>query len=86
MKRIISTFAVLAIVGSSVTTTTAWTQNKHQLSQTSGLGVTNETAQDIANKLNGKTIHLDVAAWNKAKISDNLPLFRNEVAAARSPN
>ena len=77
MKRLLSTFAVLALAGTSATTSTAWIKNNQQFNATDPKTAQNETAQDIANKLEGKTINLQFKNWVSQKISDNLYLLQN---------
>ena len=78
MKKLLTSLATIALIGGTLTSTTAWSQaGKNQ--QQSNQSLTNETAQEIANKLTGKTINLDLGVWKNKKIADNLSLLRNSI-------
>ena len=88
MKKLLTSLATIALVGGSVTSAAAWSTapQSHKQANTNQQpqptqSTANETAQDIANKLNSKTIHLNFTAWKGKKINDNLPLFRDEIVA-----
>ena len=77
MKKLIASCATLALLSGSVASVTTWTNTKHlptQLTQQSKTAtnkfqnknngtIKNETATDIANKLQGKIIKLDPTVW-----------------------
>lgn len=83
MKRLLSTFAVLALATTTATTSTAWIKHTQQFNadktKASNKTTQNETAQDIANKLEGKTINLPFNEWVGQKIMDNISLFQNDL-------
>ena len=75
MKRLLSTFAVLALVGTSATTSTAWIKHNQQFNDPKA---TNETAQDIANKLSDKSINLQLDFWYGKNLSANIAQIRED--------
>ena len=81
MKKLLTSLATITLIGGSVTSATAYIKAPQNYNQMPNQSTANETAQDIVNKLNGKTIHLDFTSWKGQKIDDNLPLFRDEIVA-----
>ena len=86
MKKILTSLATIALVSGSVASTTAWTP-MHQSQKTSAhaqtlntqhnVGVKNETAQDIANKIDQATLKLDYQQWYNQSLQANLAKFQN---------
>ena len=78
MKKLISIFAVLALATTSATTSTAWIQHNQQFKATDSQ-VSNETAQDIANKLKNKTINLKLDFWYHKNLIYDPNHFRQDI-------
>ena len=77
MKKLLTSLATFALIGGTLTSTTAWSQaGKTQQNQTTHQSWANETAQDIANKLAGKTIILKANFWVGKDIANYLPNLR----------
>ena len=73
MKKLLTSLATIALVSGSIASTTAWTQT---LKTKHNLGAKNETAQNIANKLQDKTIKLNASFWVGKDIANYLPNLR----------
>ena len=78
MKKLVTSLATIVLLTGTIVNTTAWTTNHNSTIQ-EPKATTNETAQDIANKLKGKTIYLDFNYWNGKTITSDMTEFRNEL-------
>ena len=79
MKKLLTSVATIALVGGSVSGTTAWTMN-HNINQSNPHASNeSETAQGIAYKLLAKTIDLDPVFWVGRDIADNVAKLRDAI-------
>ena len=74
MKKLLTSLTTFALVAGTVTSATAWTHPKNQ-----NVGVANETAQDIATKLQGKTIQLYPGFWLGKNIKNYQAKLKNAI-------
>ena len=77
MKRLLASLASVVLISSTVVSSTAWTSR--QATQQQSKQTANETASDIANKLEGKTVNLNLKDWKGKKVMDNIPQFRDDL-------
>ena len=77
MKRLLASLASVVLISSTVVSSTAWTSR--QATQQQSKQTANETATDIANKLEGKTVNLNLKNWKGKKVMDNIPQFRDDL-------
>ena len=83
MKKLLTSLATIALIAGSVANAAAWSKINHQQNATdltkpakSNLGAESETAQQIANKLEDKTVTLDFPAWANNFFGFHSPQFR----------
>ena len=88
MKKLLTSLATIALIGGSVVNSTAFMGIKQQPKanalnkapvSTPNVGATNEDAQTIADKLNGKTVYLNPNYWLQKDISKYIPEFRSDL-------
>ena len=77
MKKLMTSFATIVLISSSIVNTTFWKQKTNQtlLKKMSNIKATNEDVEDIANKLFAKTIKIDPNVWLDKDIKTNSSQF-----------
>ena len=88
MKKLLTSLATVALIGGSVSNSTAFIGMKHQ-PKTNALNkapvsnpkvsATNEDAQQIADKLNGKTVYVNPNYWMNKDVRTYINEFRSDV-------
>lgn len=76
MKKIITSFATISLIGGSLCNVTAWKNQQTKQAQSitkQNVSTKNEDAEDIANKLFNKTIKLDPKFWFNKDIQKYQP-------------
>ena len=77
MKKLLTSLATISLLSGSLSTMTAWTNFHQKQAIADDLKTENESAEQIALKLKGKTIKLDPNIWLNRNIKD----YQNELNA-----